>query len=156
MRLHLIAVGQRMPDWVERGFQEYVKRLPQSCALKLVEIPPGRRGKGADIERAIRDEGQKMLNAIPDRARVIALDERGRPWSTLQLAQHLEEWLPDGRDVALLVGGPDGLAPECKQRAEQSWSLSALTLPHPLVRVILAEQIYRAWSVTQGHPYHRE
>lgn len=155
MRIHLIAVGQRMPDWVAKGYQEYVKRLPVSCCLKLVEIPPGRRSKSADVRRAINDESDRMIAAIPKGARVVALDENGKSWSTTQLAQHLKVWLGDGRDLALLVGGADGLSEICKQRAEQTWSLSALTLPHPLVRVVLAEQIYRAWSVTQGHPYHR-
>ncbi len=156
MKIHLIAVGQKMPNWVEVGFQEYVKRLPASCCLRLVEIPPGHRGKSADIQRAIKSESDKMLAAIPANTRVVALDERGKSWSTLQLASNMKGWMQDGRDVALLVGGPDGLSPECKQRAEQLWSLSALTLPHPLVRVVLSEQLYRAWSVTQGHPYHRQ
>ena len=156
MRIHLIAVGQKMPAWVSQGFQEYSKRLPASCALKLVEISPGHRGKSADIQRAIKSEGDKMLAAIPRGARVIALDERGKSWTTLQLAGQMRAWMGDGRDVALLVGGPDGLSPECKARADQMWSLSALTLPHPLVRVVLAEQLYRGWSVTQGHPYHRQ
>ncbi len=156
MRIHLIAVGQKMPDWVKKGYDEYVKRLPVSCSLKLVEIAPGHRGKSADIKRAIEDESQKMLAAIPEGAIVVALDEKGKSWSTLTLAEQMREWMQAGRDVALLVGGPDGLSDACRQRAERIWSLSALTLPHPLVRVVLAEQIYRAWSVTQGHPYHRE
>ncbi len=156
MRIYLIAVGQKMPGWVAKGYQEYVKRLPPSCSLRLVEIAPGHRGKSADIQRAIKSESDKMLAAIPPAARVIALDERGKSWSTVQLASRMEGWMQEGGDVALLVGGPDGLSAECRQRAQQSWSLSALTLPHPLVRVVLAEQIYRAWSVTQGHPYHRE
>ncbi len=145
-----------MPDWVKKGYDEYVKRLPVSCSLKLVEIAPGHRGKSADIKRAIEDESQKMLAAIPEGAIVVALDEKGKSWSTLTLAEQMREWMQAGRDVALLVGGPDGLSDACRQRAERIWSLSALTLPHPLVRVVLAEQIYRAWSVTQGHPYHRE
>lgn len=156
MRIHLIAVGNRMPDWVEKGYQEYARRLPPSCTLNLIEISPGHRGKGADVQKAINEESSKMLAAIPKGVRVIALDEKGKQWRTQQLAEQLEEWMQDGRDVALLVGGPDGLSAECKQKAEQSWSLSKLTLPHPLVRVVLAEQVYRAWSVVQGHPYHRE
>lgn len=156
MRIHLLAVGQKMPDWIKKGYDEYVKRLPVSCSLKLVEIAPGHRGKSADIKRAIEDESQKMLAAIPEGALVVALDEKGKAWSTKALAEQLDEWMHSGRDVALLVGGPDGLSDACRQRAERVWSLSALTLPHPLVRVVLAEQIYRAWSVTQGHPYHRE
>ncbi|MBI3773844.1 MAG: 23S rRNA (pseudouridine(1915)-N(3))-methyltransferase RlmH [Gammaproteobacteria bacterium] len=156
MRIHLIAVGQRMPDWVERGYQEYSKRLPPSCSLQLIEIPAGRRTKGADIQRAITEEGERMLAAIPRGTHVIALDERGKPWTTQQLSGQLGDWLQAGYDIALLVGGPDGLSPSCKETAVQQWSLSNLTLPHPLVRVLLAEQLYRAWSLLQGHPYHRE
>ncbi len=156
MKIHLIAVGQKMPDWVKKGYDEYAKRLPHSCSLKLVEIAPGHRSKSSDPKKAIEDESQKVLAAIPQNTRVIALDERGKQWTTLKLADQMRDWMQDGRDVVLLVGGPDGLSQECKQRAEQTWSLSNLTLPHPLVRVFLAEQLYRAWSVTQGHPYHRE
>ncbi len=156
MHIHLIAVGQKMPDWVKTGYDEYAKRLPQNFNLKLVEISPGHRSKSSDPKRAIEEESVKVLNAIPTGAHVIALDERGKQWTTLKLADQMRDWMRDGRDVALLVGGPDGLSKQCKQRAEQLWSLSHLTLPHPLVRVFLAEQLYRAWSVTQGHPYHRE
>jgi len=156
MKIRLIAVGQKMPGWVTQGYDEYAKRLPQSCRLTLVEIAPGHRSKSSDPRRAIEDESQKVLNAIPQNTRVIALDERGKQWTTLKLADEMRDWMQDGRDVALLVGGPDGLSEACKQKAEQMWSLSNLTLPHPLVRVFLAEQLYRAWSVTQGHPYHRE
>ena len=162
MRIRLLSVGRRMPAWVNDGFAEYAKRLPAAeCALELVEIEPGRRGSGrgkasaADLDRIRRDEGERILKALPDGALSVALDVRGRPWSTEQLAEQLTGWLGSGRDVALLVGGPDGLADTCLARAEQRWSLSPLTFPHPLVRVILAEQLYRAWSVTKGHPYHR-
>lgn len=155
MHIHLIAVGQKMPGWVKQGYEEYAKRLPQNFSLKLVEIAPGQRGKNSDPKRAMEDEGAKILNAIPGNAHVIALDERGKQQTTLRLAEQMRGWMQGGRDIALLVGGPDGLSRECKQRAEQHWSLSKLTLPHPLVRVFLAEQLYRAWSVTQGHPYHR-
>ncbi len=156
MNIHLIAVGTRMPAWVTQGYEEYSKRMPRECSLKLVEIPPGHRGKNASIEKAIEDEGKRMLAAIPKGANVIALDERGKSWSTLQLSQQLEDWLQQGSDTALLVGGPDGLSASCRTSARASWSLSALTLPHPLVRVLLAEQLYRALSVLHGHPYHRE
>ena len=159
MRIRLLSVGRRMPGWVNEGFAEYAKRLPAECALELVEIEPGRRGRGnasaADLDRIRRDEGERLLKALPDGALAVALDVRGRPWSTEQLAGQLTGWLGGGRDVALLVGGPDGLADTCLARAEQRWSLSPLTFPHPLVRVILAEQLYRAWSITKGHPYHR-
>lgn len=155
MRIYLIAVGSRMPDWVTQGFGEYARRLSADCALQLVEIAAGRRGKNADIARITRDEGERSLAAIPNGALVVALDVKGRAWSTEQLSQQLDGWLHDGRDIALLVGGPEGLAPECLARAEQRWSLSPLTLPHPLVRIVVAEQLYRAWSILNGHPYHR-
>ncbi|HHH48672.1 MAG TPA: 23S rRNA (pseudouridine(1915)-N(3))-methyltransferase RlmH [Gammaproteobacteria bacterium] len=155
MRIHLIAVGTRMPAWVTQGFEEYARRLPADCALQLVEIAAGKRGKNADIARITRDEGERTLAAIPKGARVVALDVKGRSWSTGQLSQQLDGWRHGGRDIALLVGGPEGLAAECLARAEQCWSLSPLTLPHPLVRIVVAEQLYRAWSILNGHPYHR-
>ncbi len=144
-----------MPRWVEQGYQEYAKRLPRDFSLELIEIPPGNRGKNADIERAIRKEGELMMAKIQPSDHVVALEVLGNPWSTEQLAEQAERWQMSGQDVALLVGGPEGLAHECKQRANQQWSLSPLTLPHPMVRILLSEQIYRAWSIIQGHPYHR-
>ncbi len=144
-----------MPGWVTRGFDEYARRLPTDHALQLVEVPAGKRGKGADLERIKRDEGERTLAAIPKGARVVALEVDGRSWSTEQLAQQVDTWRHDGRDVALLVGGPEGLASQCLARAEQRWSLSNLTLPHPLVRIVVAEQLYRAWSILHNHPYHR-
>ena len=155
MRIHLISVGKRMPRWIQEGYGEYAKRLPPECALRLVEIAPGRRGKGLDPGRAMAEEGARMLKALPGGARVVALHVQGDSRSTEQLAASLGEWLGEGRDLALLVGGPDGLAGPCLAVAEGRWSLSPLTFPHPLVRVILAEQLYRAWSLLQGHPYHR-
>jgi len=155
MNIHLIAVGDRMPRWVQEGFDEYAKRLPPECALRLVEIPAGRRGKNADLVRIMRDEAQRLLAAIPKGAEVVALEVGGRRWSTEQLAARLGDWMGSGRDLALLVGGPDGLTDEVRAAAGQLWSLSPLTLPHPLVRVVLAEQLYRAWSILRGHPYHR-
>ena len=144
-----------MPAWIETGYREYAKRMPRECALRLVEITPGVRGKGTDPARALRDEGQRMLKALPRDARVLALDVRGEAWTTEELASRVAGWQADGRDVCLLVGGAEGLDPVCLARAEQRWSLSALTFPHPLVRVMLAEQLYRAWSILQKHPYHR-
>ncbi|MGB5441764.1 MAG: 23S rRNA (pseudouridine(1915)-N(3))-methyltransferase RlmH [Gammaproteobacteria bacterium] len=155
MRIHLIAVGRRMPSWVEEAYREFSKRLPRECTLQLHEIPPGKRGKGEAAGRARHDEGLSMLGAIPARCHVVALDVQGRRWSTEDLASSLQDWMASGRDLSLLVGGPDGLSPECLERADQRWSLSALTFPHALVRVIVAEQLYRAWTVTTGHPYHR-
>ena len=156
MQIHLLAVGNRMPAWVEAGFNEYAKRLPRECRLQLVEIAPAKRGKHPDVERIRREEGERLLAAVPRDARTIALEVEGRAWSTEQLADRLRDWLQDGRDLALLVGGPDGLSAACRDRAELKWSLSPLTLPHPLVRVVLAEQLYRAWSIISGHPYHRD
>lgn len=155
MRVRLIAVGRRMPAWVESGYAEYAKRLPAECVLSVVEIEPGQRVKGSGAERARADEGARMLKAIPKGTRVIALDGAGESWSTEALAEQLRTWLAGGRDLALLIGGPDGLAEPCLARADQRWSLSRLTFPHPLVRVIVAEQLYRAWTLVQGHPYHR-
>ena len=155
MQINLLAVGTRMPAWVDEGYREYARRMPRECSLVLNEVPLAQRSKSQAIERAVNEEGKRMLAALSDRQQVIALDVKGRSWSTEQLAQQLDNWKQDGRDISLLVGGPDGLAAECLQRAEQVWSLSSLTLPHPLVRVLLAEQLYRAWSLNSGHPYHR-
>lgn len=155
MNIHLIAIGTRMPAWVVSGYEEYARRMPPECRLRLVEIPPGRRGKSQSIESIKAGEGRRLLAAIPPRAGVIALDVAGQPWSTMALAARLRDWRQEGRDIALLVGGPDGLAAESLERAEQHWSLSALTLPHALVRILVAEQLYRAWTLLSGHPYHR-
>jgi len=144
-----------MPAWVEQGVYEYSKRLPAEIRLEIKEIPLGQRGKGADIKRAIASEGRLMLAAIPPADKVIALEVTGKALSTTQLASQLQDWQREGDNISLLVGGPDGLAPECLSRAQQQWSLSALTLPHPLVRVVLAEQLYRAWAINNNHPYHR-
>ncbi|MBB5322696.1 23S rRNA (pseudouridine(1915)-N(3))-methyltransferase RlmH [Marinobacter oulmenensis] len=155
MRLRLICVGQKMPDWVSAGYSEYARRMPPELPLELTEIPMAHRGKNPDIARLMQRESDAILNAVGERDRVIALEVGGRPWSTEKLAGQLENWQLDGADVCFLVGGPDGLAEACRQRADQQWSLSPLTLPHPLVRIVLAEQLYRAWSITRNHPYHR-
>ncbi|WP_075180665.1 23S rRNA (pseudouridine(1915)-N(3))-methyltransferase RlmH [Pantoea sp. 1.19] len=156
MKLQLVAVGTKMPDWVERGFMEYLRRFPRDMPFELIEVAAGKRGKNADIPRILDKEGELMLAAVGKGNRIVTLDIPGRPWDTPQLAGQLERWKQDGRDVSLLIGGPEGLAPACKAAAEQSWSLSPLTLPHPLVRVLVAESLYRAWSITANHPYHRE
>ncbi len=156
MRIHLIAVGTRLAAWVNQGFDEYSRRMPPEVSMNLVEIPVARRGKNADIARLVEDEGKRMLAAIPRGAAVMTLDENGRQWSTRQLSQQLGQWMQGGQDLALLVGGPDGLAPACRERASASWSLSNLTLPHPMVRIVLAEQLYRAWTILSHHPYHRD
>jgi 23S rRNA (pseudouridine1915-N3)-methyltransferase len=144
-----------MPAWVTAGYTEYARRLPHECSLQLVEIPVSKRRKSLPAARAMQEEGQLMLAAIPAGCLVIALDVTGKAWSTEGLAERLQQWMAGGRDVALLVGGPDGLAPECLASSDIRWSLSALTYPHALVRIILAEQLYRAWSINAGHPYHR-
>lgn len=156
MKIDLIYVGKKSPVWVSSGFNEYVKRLPSNCTLNLIEIALCKRTKNADLKRLQQQEGEQMLAAIPPNAHIIALDERGDNWNTMQLANHLTRWMQEYSRVVLLVGGPEGLAPACLQRAHQHWSLSALTLPHPLVRIIIAEQIYRAWTILNNHPYHRE
>ena len=156
MRLTLYAVGNKMPAWITQGFNEYSRRFPRDLSFNLVEIPPGKRGKNADINRILAKEGELMLAAIPKGSRIVTLEVTGKAWTTPQLAKQLERWQCDGRDVALLVGGPEGLAPACIQASEQKWSLSPLTLPHPLVRVLIAESLYRAWSINNNHPYHRE
>ncbi len=156
MRIHLIAVGERMPAWVNAAYAEDANRLPAECSLNLKEIPAVKRGKNADLARIAETEGARMLEAIPKDCLVVALDEKGRSFSTAELSRRLDDWMHSGRDLALLVGGPEGLTDACRARADLVWSLSPLTFPHPLVRVILAEQVYRAWSLLRGHPYHRE
>lgn len=156
MKLHVLAVGQKMPDWVEAATAEYGARMPPHCALRIIGVPAGKRGKGADLGRVTRDEGERLLDATPKDARIVALDVRGESVATDKLALRLQEWLAGGRDVAFWIGGPEGLSADCLARADWRWSLSPLTFAHPVVRVILAEQLYRAWSIVAGLPYHRE
>ena len=155
MRARIIAVGECMPGWVAEGFAEYRKRLSHELPLELLELKPGARGKGRDDARAMQDEGAAILAALPRDTHVIALDGGGKPWSSEALAEQLAQWRMAGRDLAFLIGGPDGHAPEVLARADQSWSLGPLTLPHMLVRLLLAEQLYRAATIVAGHPYHR-
>lgn len=155
MRILLLAVGQKMPAWVEQGYREFAQRMPAEARLELKEIAPGKRGKNADIQRIVEDEGQRLMAAIPKSAHIVVLDVKGKSYSTEQLAERMNDWMHSGQDICLLVGGPEGLSEECRAMAHEKWSLSALTFPHPLVRVILAEQLYRAWSVLRNHPYHR-
>ena len=156
MKIRLIAVGKKMPAWVQDGYADYAKRMPRECALELVELPPGMRSKKDDPARAKADEGQRILAKLGGDDHVVALDERGRNWSSPQLAKKLGTWMGSGRNVALLIGGADGLHGDVLARADQSWSLSAAVYPHALVRVMVAEQLYRAWALRSGHPYHRE
>lgn len=155
MKARLVAVGERAPAWVAQGFAEYRKRLSHWLPLDLVEIEPGLRGKGRDAARAAADEGERVLAAVPKGAQVIALDGRGKAWTSEQLAQRLEHWRAQGRDLAFLVGGPEGHAPAVLARADEHWSLGPMTLPHMLVRLVVAEQLYRAAALLANHPYHR-
>jgi 23S rRNA (pseudouridine1915-N3)-methyltransferase len=155
MKARLIATGERAPGWVAEGFAEYQKRLSHWLPLELVEVEPGLRGKGRDPRRAMEDEGRRVLAALPRNALVVALDVPGRPLSSEQLARRLEFWRGQGRDLAFLIGGPEGHAPEVKAAADEAWSLGPLTLPHMLVRLVVAEQLYRASAMLANHPYHR-
>jgi 23S rRNA (pseudouridine1915-N3)-methyltransferase len=155
MHLRIIAIGERMPAWVAAGFAEYARRRAHDLPVELVELKPGLRGKGRDPARAIADEGAAVLAALPRDIHVVALDGRGKPWSSEQLAAQVTRWRMGGRDVAILIGGPDGHAPAVLARADQRWSLGPLTLPHMLVRLLLVEQLYRATTIIAGHPYHR-
>lgn len=155
MQLLVAAVGQRMPRWVSEAWDEYARRIPNNLNLSLREIPLAKRGKNPDTRRLCATESDALYTAMPDRARVIALDVKGQSWSTEKLASNLQEWMVDGRDVGFMIGGPDGISDEVLQKADVRWSMGPLTLPHPLVRVVLSEQLYRAWTITQNHPYHR-
>jgi len=155
VKARLVAVGERPPAWVSTGFAEYRKRLAHWLPLELVEVPPGLRGKNRDIGRAMADEGARVLAALPRTANVVTLDGGGRTWSSEELATRLEHWRAQGRDLALLIGGPEGHAPAVRERADESWSLGPLTLPHMLVRLLVAEQLYRAAAMLANHPYHR-
>jgi 23S rRNA (pseudouridine1915-N3)-methyltransferase len=154
MEIKLFAVGTRMPAWVQSGFDDYARRLRGDVTLRLIEVPAARRSKRGG-ERALATEAEAIGRALPSERWLVALDERGSYWSTEQLAGQLQNWRQEHPNVCLLIGGADGVAPEWLRRADQNWSLSALTLPHGLVRVIVAEQLYRAWSLLHHHPYHR-
>lgn len=155
MKLHIVAVGHKMPGWIASGFDEYAKRMPPELRIELREVKPELRSGSRTADSVMAAEQQRIEATLPKNARVVALDERGRDWTTMQLAQALPAWQQDGRDVAFVIGGADGLAPALKSRAELLLRVSSLTLPHGMVRVLLAEQLYRAWSITQNHPYHR-
>ena len=156
MRIHLIAIGHRRAGWERDGYVEYARRMPPELALELHEIAPAKRTRSTRGERGAEDEAKRVLAAVPGGARVVALDERGAAWTTRELANRIERWMQDGRPLALLVGGADGLAPACIEAAEHRWSLSPLTLPHGLARIVVAEQLYRASTILRRHPYHRE
>lgn len=154
MKIRILAIGHKMPAWVEQGCAEYLKRMPREITIEMLEIKPDKRAAGKGGEQVREAEAQRILEAA-GRDYLIALDEHGQQPDTLQLADRMRHWLQDGRDVALAIGGADGLHDKVKQAADWQWSLSHLTLPHGMVRVLLAEQLYRAWSVINNHPYHR-
>jgi 23S rRNA (pseudouridine1915-N3)-methyltransferase len=141
MKIHLISVGDKMPSWIKAGFEEYVKRIPKEYEFNLIEVAP--------------QKSKDMLKKIPSKSIIIALDEHGECWDTKILSHHLETWKASGKNIALLIGGADGIPKEILNKVNKQWSLSRLTFPHMLVRVLVAEQIYRAFSILSGHPYHR-
>ncbi|MET1025278.1 MAG: 23S rRNA (pseudouridine(1915)-N(3))-methyltransferase RlmH, partial [Pseudoxanthomonas sp.] len=151
MKARLIATGERAPSWVAQGFAEYQKRLSHWLPFELVEVTPGLRGKNRDAQRAIEDEGQRVLAALPKHAHIIALEVTGKQHSSEQLAQRLEYWRGQGRDLAFLIGGPEGHAPEVLAAAHETWSIGPLTLPHMMARLIVAEQLYRAAAMLANH-----
>lgn len=155
LRLTLLTASNRQPEWVDSGADDYAKRLRGRASLEIKTVSLARRTASTPVERAVADEGERLLALLPAAAHVVALCESGKPWSTRELAVKLEGWMALGAPVAFLVGGPDGLSPACVARAAERWSLSNLTLPHGLVRILVAEALYRAWSMLENHPYHR-
>jgi 23S rRNA (pseudouridine1915-N3)-methyltransferase len=155
MKLLILAVGNKMPEWVETGFAEYAKRMPHEASIELIEIKPEKRGGGKSVDQLMAAEGARILAAVPPRCRTVALDERGRQWTTVKLADSMSGWMRNGGDTAFIIGGADGLDASIKNSADEVLALSALTLPHALARVLLAEQLYRALSLIKRHPYHR-
>lgn len=155
MHITVAAVGTRLEPWIYEVFEAYRARLPRQFRLQLEEVPLARRSPTVPPADAIEAEGRQLLRRVPDAALLLALDEHGEQWSSMELAEQLRRWLDRHPQVVILIGGPDGLSAACRERADRLWSLSRLTLPHGLVRVLLVEQLYRAWSILQGHPYHR-
>lgn len=155
MHIHIIAVGQKMPAWVSTACDEYIKRLPREIDLQLREIPLGKRGKNPDINRAMQEECDAILSAMPSGAMLVALEVTGKKLTTEKLSSELDSWMHEGRDVCIAIGGPDGFSTDFLSRCDRKISLSDMTFPHPLVRVIIVEQLYRAWTILNNHPYHR-
>lgn len=155
MKIRILTITHKSPHWIAEGYEDYAKRLPAHCQLELVEIPAEKRTANADLKRIMDREGEKMLAAMKPGAHVIAMEKGGKNWDSEQLAAQLKEWMHSGKNIELLVGGPEGLAPACLARANEKWSLSALTFPHLIVRLILAEQLYRAYTILHNLPYHR-
>jgi len=155
MKINLLSIGTRMPKWVNEGVSEYSKRLPSDFNFSVTEVPMAKRGKSIDVGQAIKKESDALLSRVREQDYVVAMEVGGKVLSTEDLASRFDAIRLQGQHVALLVGGPDGLGDDCLARANEKWSLSALTLPHPLVRILVAEQVYRAWSILNSHPYHR-
>jgi len=155
MIIHIIAVGTKMPSWVTQGVDEYIRRMPGECQVKFIELALGQRSKSKNIKQAMQQEEKSILAAIPNNSIVIAMEVKAKIWSTEILSEKMQVWMGSGKDVALLVGGPDGMTQACIDIAVDKWSLSNLTLPHPLVRIVLAEQLYRALMIIKNHPYHK-
>jgi len=156
MKLIVVSVGNKMPGWVTTGFNDYVKRMPREARIELLEIKPESRNTGKTVQQIMAAEAQRILSALPQNCLSIALDENGTPSTTLQLTNQMKNWMRTGCNVAFIIGGADGLHASVKQAAKQQLSLSSLTLPHAMVRILLAEQLYRAHSMMHNHPYHRE
>jgi 23S rRNA (pseudouridine1915-N3)-methyltransferase len=156
VKIHLIAVGKKMPEWINAGYTEFSKRMPPELQINLIEITPSTRNKTTPIDKNIKEEGERIQSAIPENSRLIVLDEKGKNFNSMALSKKMEGWLPMGQDISIVIGGADGIDPVIKKQADEKWSLSSFTLPHALVRVVVAEQLYRAWSIMKGHPYHRE
>ncbi|MCK5718483.1 MAG: 23S rRNA (pseudouridine(1915)-N(3))-methyltransferase RlmH [Thiomargarita sp.] len=156
MQIDIICVGHKMPTWIEIGFTEYAKRFPKPYRINLIEISLRKRTKNSDLKQLKFQEGEQMLAKVAKNARIIVLDEQGELWNSTQLSQQLNNWQQNYSKLALLIGGPEGLSTHCLEQAQQHWSLSKLTLPHQLVRIVVAEQLYRAWSLLNNHPYHRQ
>ena len=156
MRVTILSVGHKMPAWIQEGFREYTRRMPPEIRVELVELKPEERGAGKNADKAKAVEGERLLAALPEGGTLLALDERGKSVSTQGLSVMLSEWMRDASRPVFAIGGADGLSEAVKEHADKLVSLSALTLPHGLVRIVLAEQLYRAWSILARHPYHRE
>jgi 23S rRNA (pseudouridine1915-N3)-methyltransferase len=155
VKINIIAVGSKMPDWVEQASQDYTKRLPAEIKINTILLPLIKRGKNPDIKRIVRDESRNLIAALPKDSLLVLLDVLGKPVTTIKMSTLLDSWLQQGQEVSIIIGGPDGVSDDLMSQASLKLSLSALTFPHPLVRVILLEQIYRAWSILNNHPYHR-
>lgn len=155
MKIRLCTITHKTPAWIQAGYHEYAKRLPAAYALELIEVPAEKRNEQSDIARIKEREGEKLLAVTKPGDRLIALDVKGTAWSTEDLAKQMQAWQLEGRNVNLLVGGPDGLSAACLAKTDSQWSLSPLTFPHFIVKLILAEQLYRAYSILSNHPYHR-